>query len=117
MNEITLVGRLTKSPEVNELESGKKVSDITVAVSRSYKNENGEYDTDFVRVKVWDSIADTLSKYCHKGDMIGVKGSVQTRDYEDDNGKHYVQELVANNIKFLTSNRDLLKQSNEMELM
>lgn len=103
LNQIVLVGRLVSNPEIKELENGKKVSNITLAIPRSYKNVNGEYDTDFVKCSLWQMIAENTAEYCKKGDMIGVKGRVETRTYEDDDGKHTVQEVVAEKVTFLSS--------------
>lgn len=63
LNQVVLVGRLTKEPEVTELENGKKVTNIVLAVPRSYKNEDGEYDTDFIDCVLWESIAVNTSEY------------------------------------------------------
>lgn len=104
LNQTVLVGRLVKTPEVTVTENEKKVSNITLAVPRTYKNENGEYDTDFVNCVLWGSIAENTAEYCQKGDLLGVKGRVQTRDYEDKDGnKKYVTEIVAEKVTFLSS--------------
>lgn len=77
LNQVVLVGRLVANPNVKELETGKKVSNITLAVTRGFKNAEGEYDTDFVDVTLWDGIAENTAEYCKKGDIVGVKGRVQ----------------------------------------
>lgn len=74
LNQVVIVGRLVENPIVEENESGKKVSEITLAVSRSYKNGNGEYDTDFIKCILWSGIAESTTEYCKKGDIVGVKG-------------------------------------------
>lgn len=79
MNQIILVGLLVKTPEVVTTESGKNMSYIILAIPRSYKNENGEYDTDFLDCILWNSVAENTSEYCKQGDVIGVKGRVQSR--------------------------------------
>lgn len=116
MNLTTLVGRLTSDPEVKTTENGKSYANITIAVPRSYKNENGEYDTDFVKCKLWGGIAEKITEYCHKGDLIGLKGRLETRQYEDDNGKHYLQEVVAEKVSFLSSKVKEKETNNEMEV-
>ena len=82
LNQVILVGRITKDVEVRESENGKKRAYITVAVPRSYKNEEGKYDTDFIECILWNDVAENTSKYCKKGDIIGVKGRLQTDNYE-----------------------------------
>ena len=82
MNQAMLVGRLTKDPEVVENESGTKYSNLTIAVPRNYKNADGIYETDFIEITLWNSIAENTSKYCKKGDLIGVRGRIQVDSYE-----------------------------------
>ena len=106
LNQFVGVGRLVAEPSVKETEDGKQVSNITIAVPRSYKNENGEYDTDFVDVVLWNGIAENTAEYCHKGDIIGVKGRIQTSSYETEDGdKKYAMEVVAEKISFLSSRK------------
>lgn len=107
LNQVIIVGRLVKKPEIKELESGKKVSNITVAVPRSYKNKNGEYDTDFVDCVLWEAIAQNTTEYCNKGDIIGVKGRLQTRNIEKEDGtKEKITEIIAEKITFLNSSKE-----------
>ena len=102
LNQLVLVGRIVREPEVKELESGKKVSNITLAVPRSYKNSDGQYETDFIDCVLWTGIAENTSEYCKRGDILGVKGRVQTRTYETDEKKRYVTEVVAEKVSFLS---------------
>ena len=90
LNQIVIVGRLVKDPELRETDSGKKVTNITLAVPRSYKNVSGEYETDFIDCTLWTGIAENTSTYCKKGDLLGVKGRVQTRVYEKE---HFYQVI------------------------
>lgn len=107
LNQFVGVGRLVAEPSVKETEDGKQVSNITIAVPRSYKNENGEYDTDFVDVFLWNGIAENTAEYCHKGDIIGVKGRIQTSNYETEDGeKRKSTQIVAEKITFLSSSKD-----------
>lgn len=106
LNQVVIVGRLVKDPEVKELENGKKVSTITLAVPRSYKNKNGEYETDFLDCTLWEGIASTTAEYCRKGDIIGVKGRLQTRLVENENANYYKQELIAEKVTFLSSSKE-----------
>ena len=105
LNQTVLVGRLVKNPEVVTTEYGKNVSYITLAVPRSYKNENGEYDTDFIDCVLWNGVAENTSEYCKKGDLIGVKGRVQSRMIEAEDGSNYTKmEIIAEKVTFLQSN-------------
>lgn len=105
LNQTVLVGRLVKTPEVVTTESGKNMSYITLAIPRSYKNENGEYDTDFLDCVLWNAVAENTSEYCKKGDLIGVKGRVQSRIIEAEDGRNYKKmEIIAEKVTFLQSN-------------
>jgi single-strand DNA-binding protein len=106
LNQIVIVGRLVKDPELRQTEGGKKVTNITLAVPRSYKNSNGEYETDFIDCVLWTGIAENTSEYCKRGDILGVKGRVQTRVLEmSDEKKRHVTEVVAEKVTFLSNNR------------
>lgn len=117
LNQFIVVGRLVKEPEIKETESGRKLTNITLAVPRSYKNENGEYDTDFIDCTLWNGIAETTTEYCKKGDLIGVKGKIQTNTYETNEGeKKQKMEVVAEKVTFLSSrSQDQKKENNEIE--
>lgn len=93
LNQTVLVGRLVNEPVIEE----EKHCTITLAVPRSYKNEEGEYDTDFIKAVLWNGIADNVREYCNKGDLIGIKGRLQQTD-----GK---LELVAEKVTFLSSKK------------
>lgn len=97
MNQTVLVGRLVNEPTIKELESGKKVSYITLAVQRAYKNMDGEYETDFIPVVLWEAISTNVLEYCHKGDILGVKGRLQVREDK--------VEVVAEKVTFLSSRK------------
>ncbi len=102
LNQIVLVGRLVKTPELRITENGKKTSTITLAVPRNYKNINGEYETDFLDCTLWTNVAENTSEYCQTGDMIGVKGRVQSRIITQDDGtKKKKTEIVAEKVTFL----------------
>ena len=114
LNQTILVGRITQDPKITELEDGKKVCNITVAVPRSYKNANGEYDTDFIRCTMWSNIALNTCEYCKQGDLIGVKGRIQTRVIEKDNSKQTIQEVLAEKVTFLAKSKE--KNDDEVEI-
>ncbi len=104
LNQTVLVGRLVKEPELRQTENGKKVTNITLAVPRSYKNMNGEYDTDFISCVLWSGIAENTVEYVKKGDLLGVKGRIQTRTYEDvEANRKYITEVVAEKVTFLSN--------------
>ena len=106
LNQIVIVGRLTRDPELRSTEVGKKVTNITLAIPRSYKNSEGVYETDFVDCVLCTGIAENTTEYCKKGDILGVKGRVQTRTYENaEKEKRYVTEVVAEKVTFLSSRR------------
>ena len=83
LNHVVLVGRLVRTPELFLTDSGKKKSVVTLAVNRSYKNQNGEYDTDFLDCTLWTGIAENTAEYCKTGDIVGIKGRLQTRLIEN----------------------------------
>ena len=106
LNQVVLVGRLTKEPEFIKLENGKKVLNVLLAVPRSYKNENGEYDTDFIDCVLWETLAENTTEYCHKGDMVGIKGRVNTEYYEKDDDKIKITNIIAEKVTFLSSKKE-----------
>ncbi|MGG3914001.1 single-stranded DNA-binding protein [Rossellomorea vietnamensis] len=104
INQVTLVGRLTKDPEARKTMEGKSVLSVTIAVNRPYKNQQGQIDADFVLCTIWNRAADNTEKYCRKGSVVGVTGRIQTRYFENDQGKRtYITEVVAENVRFLDS--------------
>lgn len=104
MNQVILVGRLTETPELKIYDDNQKcLSYFNLAITRPYKDENGEYNTDFIRCVVWNSIANNVCDYCKKGDMIGVKGRLQSYNYDDSDGiKKYGFEVIAERITFIS---------------
>lgn len=104
LNQTILVGRLVQDPQIKELENNKKVCNITLAVARSFKNANGEYETDFINCTLWEGIATNTAEYCHKGDVVGVKGRLQTSTIEKEDGtKIYKMDVIAEKVTFLSS--------------
>lgn len=98
LNSLTIVGRLVSDPQINETKNGNKVCNITLAIPRNYKNMNGQYDTDFIPVTLWQGIAEQTTNYCKKGDLVGVKGGLQVRE-----GK---VEVIAEKVTFLSSRKE-----------
>ena len=106
-NVVSLIGRLTEDPTLKSIGEEKDMLTINLAVQRSYKNENGIYETDFIRCILWNGIAKNTSEYCHKGDLVGVKGRLQTRKYEDENKEDkYITEVIVDKVSFLASKRE-----------
>ena len=104
LNQIVLVGRLVKMPEVFTTESGKRMTYLTLAIPRTFKNSAGEYDTDFIDCVLWANVAETTTEYCHKGDLLGVKGRIQTRKIENEEEKpKHVTEIIGERVTFLSS--------------
>ena len=102
MNRVILIGRLTAEPELRYTHSGTAVTSFTLAVERARKNPQGERETDFVNIVVWQKQAETCAQYLHKGRMAGVDGRLQIRSYEDREGRKVrVAEVVAENVRFL----------------
>ena len=105
LNQVILVGRLVRSPEMKETENKNKVSRITLAIPRSYKNVNGEYETDFIDCTLWKNVAENTVEYCKKGDIVGIKGRLQSNVYEKDGQPVYSTELIAEKVTFLSSKK------------
>lgn len=105
LNQVVLVGRLAGDPELYQTETGKKVARMVLAVPRTYKNSEGEYDTDFISCKLWQAIAKNTVEYCKKGDLLGIKGKIETYNYETEEGKRYLTEVVADKVTFLSSKK------------
>ena len=104
LNQIILVGRLTRDITVNKADNGVKVATISIAVPRSFKNVEGVYDTDFIDCVAFDVIAENTSEYCSKGDIVGIKGRVQTKVIEKEDGKKENKlEVICEKITFLSS--------------
>ena len=105
MNKAILIGRLTKDPELRYTNSNRAVCQFTVAIDRPFTNQStGQREADFINVVSWDKTAENVGKYMTKGRLIAVEGRIQTRNYDNNEGKKvYVTEVVANNVQFLES--------------
>ena len=103
-NVVYLIGRLTTDPEIKNCDDGKDMLSINLAVQRTYKNEDGIYEADYLRVVLWNALAEHTCEYCKKGDLVGIKGRIQSRSYEDEEGNtKYITEVIADKISFLAS--------------
>lgn len=107
LNKVILMGRLTRDPELRTTPQGVSVCTFSIAVDRGYVRQGEERQADFINVVAWRSTAEFVSKYFIKGQMIAVVGRIQTRNYDDKDGKKvYVTEVVADEISFADSKRD-----------
>ena len=104
MNKVELVGRLSKEPEIKLTSNQTQFCNFTVAVDRRFKDANGQRQADFINCVAWKQTAVFIQKYFHKGNRIGLAGSIQTRSYSDQNGqKHFVTEVVVDEAEFVES--------------
>lgn len=103
MNNVSLIGRLTKDPELRYTPSGVAVARFTLAVNRQYKKE-GEQQADFINVVTWRKTAENTANFLRKGSLVGVVGRIQTGSYDGQDGKKvFTVEVVAENVQFLES--------------
>ena len=105
MNKAILIGRLTRDPELRYTSSNRAVCQFTVAIDRPFTNQsNGKREADFINVVAWDKTGENVGKYMTKGRLIAVEGRIQTRNYENNEGRRvYVTEVIASNVQFLES--------------
>jgi single-strand DNA-binding protein len=104
INQVTLVGRLTRDPEIKKTAEGTAVANVTLAVNRHFRNHNGEIDTDFVQCTLWRKAAENTVQYCRKGSVVGITGRLQTRHYDNQEGRRiFVTEVVAETVRFLSA--------------
>lgn len=106
INNVTLVGRLTKDPDLRYTSSGTGVATFTLAVNRNFTSADGTREADFINCVIWRKPAETLANYAKKGVLIGVTGRIQTRSYDNQQGqKVYVTEVIADNFQLLESKK------------
>ena len=108
LNKAILVGRLTRDPELKSTTNGNSVLNFTVAITRKFKDANGERQSDFINCVAFRQTAEFISNYFKKGNMISVDGTIQTRTWDDNEGKrHYVTEVMVNDAGFVESKREM----------
>ena len=113
INRVILVGRLTKDPEYRQTPSGVSVATFTLAVNRTFTNSQGEREADFINIVVFRKQAENVSKYLSKGSLAGVDGRIQSRSYENNEGRRvFVTEVVADSVQFMDS-KGSNQQSNQ----
>lgn len=105
LNQVVLVGRIVYDLELKKNDNGKKFSTLTLAIPRSFKNMEGNYDTDFIRCLIFDNIAENTNEYCKKGDIVGLKGRLQSRIVEKGEKKENIMEVIGEKVTFLTSSK------------
>ena len=106
MNKVFLIGRLSRDPELRHTTSGTPVCQINVAISRPVQ-QGAEPQTDFINVVIWNRQAENVARYLSKGRQIAIEGRIQTRNYDNNEGKRtYVTEVIASNVEFLGSAND-----------
>ena len=102
INSVTLVGRMTRDPELRRTPQGDAVTSFTLAVNRNYTSRDGQQQADFINCVVWRKPAENVERYCSKGSLVGVEGRIQTRSYDNQQGqKVYVVEVICNSVQFL----------------
>lgn len=116
INNVVLVGRLTKSPDLKYTASGQAVVSFTLAVNRNFTNQSGEREADFINCVIWRKAAENMANYAKKGSLLGITGRIQTRNYENQQGQRvYVTEVVADNFQLLESRQQSQTRGNEMQ--
>lgn len=116
MNKAFLIGRLTKDPELRYTESNKAIANFTIAIDRQYTNSQGEKETDFINIVTFQKQAENIKKYVTKGSLVAADGRIQTRSYEDKDGKRvYVTEVIADRVQFLDTKKEEKSPVNEVE--
>ena len=106
MNKVIEIGRSVSNVELKQTSSGTSAVEFSIAVKRTFKNANGQYDSDFFNCIAFNKTAELIGKYVKKGDMIGIEGKLQTRNYTNREGKKvYVTEIVVEQVEFLQSKK------------
>ena len=112
MNKVYLIGNLTRDVELAQTPSGVEVARFSIAVSRQYQDSNGERQTDFFNCVAWRGLAETIAKYCKKGSKVAVCGSIQLRNYEDNQGiKRQAVDIIVQDCEFLTPKQEELTEN------
>nr|DAQ45883.1 MAG TPA: Single strand binding protein [Caudoviricetes sp.] len=115
INNVVLVGRLTKKPELKFTANGTKYTQFSVAVQKKFKSQNGEYESDFISCLMWSTAAENFTKFTNKGSLVGVEGRIQTRSYDKDGKRVYITEVVAENFSLLESKKVTESRNNVVQ--
>lgn len=115
LNNVSLIGRLVRDPDLRFSPNGKAVANFTLAVGRPFANQNNEYEVDYINCVIWGKPAENLAEYQRKGNLIGVEGRLQTRSYQTNQGdRRYVTEVIASSVYFLSPvKKNNQKQNNQ----
>lgn len=107
LNRVILIGRLTRDPDLKYTPSGVATASFTLAVDRPFTSGNGEREADFIPIITWRQLAENCANYLRKGRLAAVEGRINVRNYENNEGRRiYVTEIIADNVRFLESNRE-----------
>ncbi|WP_313627565.1 single-stranded DNA-binding protein [Enterococcus italicus] len=102
MNTVNLIGNLTRDPELRYSQNGTAIANCNIAVQRIFKNQNGEYESDFINIKAFSKTAELLAEHFRKGSKLGVTGNIQTGSYENQQGQRvYTTDVVVENLTFV----------------
>lgn len=113
INRVVLIGRLTKDPELRYTPTGTPVTNFTLAVNRKFTNQQGKREADFINIVTWKGLAENVANYMKKGRLVAVEGRIQTRNYDNNEGKRvYITEVVGDNVQFLESQNNQNNYSN-----
>lgn len=116
INNVTLVGRLTKDIDLRYTGNGTAVGNFNLAVNRPFKTQSGEQEADFIRCVVWRKAAENMANYTSKGSLVGITGRIQTRSYDDKDGKRvYITEVVCENVQYLDTKSNSNEGSNSQQ--
>ena len=118
MNKVILVGRITKDPELRNIQSGSSVVNFTIAVGRptTQNSDQNTSNADFINCVIWNKQAENLAKYVKKGSLIGVEGRIQTRTYEANGVTRYITEVLCDNVQFLETKNDSARSQQDDEV-
>lgn len=103
INRVVLVGRITRDPELRRTSTGTAVVSFTLACDNRFASKDGERGADFISCIAWNNTAEVMEKYVHKGDLLGIDGRIQTRNYESNGKRVYVTEVVCETLRMLES--------------
>lgn len=117
MNKVVITGRNVRDIELKQTTAGTSVIEFSVAVRKAFKSANGEYESDFFNCIAFRNIAELISKYVAKGDLIGIEGRLQTRNYTNREGKKvYVTEIIVENVEFLQTKKQETSEEQEPQI-
>ena len=106
-NTLNLIGRVVKDIELKETKNGSKFANVTIAIPRNFKNAEGIYETDFIDCRIYNNIAENVNEYVRKGDLIGIRGRLQTEYYKKENGNNEKKLVViAERVSYLATKKN-----------